>query len=198
MSDLRTLYRQHRTQGMNASSALAYARTIINRENVDFPCPSYPGDDCETFERDGFTIQIRVKHDETADFSHLGELSDRWERGAIAWKGDRHEYKYFIPTNSEEDQYRGLLDMKYGRAQARDAARECVKADYEQMKAFCGDRSAMYGVIVTASREGVELGKDSLWGVDDTYIVGAILDHDMIGNAIREAREKLRELCVTV
>jgi hypothetical protein len=195
MSDLRTLYRKHRADGMAAHDALACTRHIIERQNVDFPYPTYPGDRCEMFQREGFTISIKVEYDDHTDLSYLGELSDRWEPGAMKWSGGRDSYKWFIPTNSEEDQYRGLREMKYGRTQARDAARECVKADYKQMKDFCEDRAAMYGVIVTASRKGIELGEDSLWSVDDSYILGAILDHDMIGNAIREAKERLAELC---
>lgn len=194
-SDLRTLYRKHRADGMAARSALTYAREIIKRENVDFPYPTCPGEGVVTFKRDGFTIRIRVEYDDHMDLSYLGELSNRWRTGAMKWDGDRNSYEYFIPTQSEEAQYRDLRGMKYGRVQARELAREYVKADYKQMKDFCEDRAAMYGVIVTASRKGVELGEDSLWSVDDSYILGAILDHDMISNAIREAREKLGELC---
>lgn len=60
------------------------------------------------------------------------------------------------------------------------------------------------GIIVTASRAGIELGSDSLWGVkcergvtnplrdDEGHL--ALYREDMVGNAIADARLKLTEL----
>jgi hypothetical protein len=83
-------------------------------------------------------------------------------------------------------------------------------ADYQPdtIEAWRDDLWMFVGIIVTASRAGIDLGSDSLWMVESGSMPGvgwidplrdkdgslACYREDMIGNAIADARLKLTEL----
>jgi hypothetical protein len=45
-------------------------------------------------------------------------------------------------------------------------AAAAARADFERLQAWCNDGWSYVGVVVTVEREGVELGRASLWGIE--------------------------------
>lgn len=79
---------------------------------------------------------------------------------------------------------------------ARAYAAGAARADFDRLKAFCDDEWTYIGVVVTASRNGVELGRDSLWGIEsdcEEFILDCA--SDVAAQAVSAAREALASLC---
>lgn len=130
-------------------------------------------------ERDGFAVKAWAEPDQDADLSWLGKFqSNRCCRACIdrkkAGTWSRGEFEFFHPENPEH-QYQ--------------------RADWREAEAFANGEKGMYVVFVTASREGVELGRAILGNVDDSYLRGAIDEGGMVAEAIREATATLGKLC---
>jgi hypothetical protein len=76
--------------------------------------------------------------------------------------------------------------------------------DSETIAGWKSDQWSYVGAVVTASREGVELGEASLWGLEYGMLCGRFIDpldedlngyqSDLIDEAITEARTKLAKL----
>jgi hypothetical protein len=69
-----------------------------------------------------------------------------------------------------------------------------ARADYERLRAWCNDDWYYCGVIVTASRNGIEIGNASLWGIESDagdYLLKVA--NDLAPQAIAEARAALTE-----
>lgn len=75
-------------------------------------------------------------------------------------------------------------------------AAAAAEADFARLKAWCEDDWYYVGVIVTASREGIELGSASLWGIEsdaEDYLVEVA--NELAEQAVEEAQAKLARLC---
>lgn len=201
MTTIAEKYRKVRKEhdSISASLALTWAR---QEEPVEFD-----GDDIlETVDgrstveltRGKFTIHITARVDECPDYSHLGEWSDTWQEGAIRNPEslqDRHMYDWFIPCNTEASHFKGLRDLKYGKTESRNLARSYVIRDMRAARDY-----QAFVLFVRAFANGIELGCDSLGGVDidlsdPSYLASCVLEHDMIGNAVSQANDALADLC---
>jgi hypothetical protein len=145
-------------------------------------------------ERDGFELVLSITPDDYPDVSFLGEFTDRQEPGAVPNPEGRYDsrlYRWFVPAITEDEHYRGLRDLKFGRAQARDLARSYVRQDLELARDY-----APVIATVTAHRAGVELGSASLGGIDDEdYARSWDVLGDLASEALAEAQETLGRLC---
>lgn len=77
----------------------------------------------------------------------------------------------------------------------RQRAAKAARADFERLRAWCNDDWQWCGVIVTASREGIDLGRASLWGIESdagAYLVEVA--NELAGEAIAEATAMLGRL----
>lgn len=155
------------------------------------------GHDVETWKADGFTFRATIQPDDDAEPDFLGTFTDDWSEDVIVIRPRcRGDWKYFLPANTERSHYESLRDMHYGRTRARELARQYVRQDFERARSYGRDWN-MYGVTVTISRAGVELGCDSLWGIDaepgDSY--WADVAAELVGEALAHAKATLAKLC---
>lgn len=160
------------------------------------------GDQVAKLEREGFDIEVRIVPDNDSDMSDLGTFTDAWEEGAVRNPNHRHDshvYAWFVPERATmEELYPWYREQGSSKAVARERVRQAAEEDAQ----YAADNRS-YGVIVTASKAGVELGSESLWGVtfDDDfdweghhYTTDLAENNGMITLAIEEAREALPSL----
>lgn len=77
----------------------------------------------------------------------------------------------------------------------RQQAARAAKADFEYLKAWCNDRWHYVGVVVTASKEGIELGSASVWGIESTetdYL--CTVANELVPDALEQARAMIAKL----
>jgi hypothetical protein len=180
---IRRLYHQHRSEGLQASLALAWAKSEVEVMNLP-----YDGEDGEEFEEDGFVINIMVEPDDDAEMSWLGEFTDHPGSEFAFERTNRrhgHSYKFFVPSREHDpEDYRKLVWSKHA------AYLQCLadsKVDWEMAEKL--SEEGFWSICVTASQDDEELGSDSIGGVDLGYVRQAIRDHDLLGGAIAEAKE---------
>lgn len=134
---------------------------------------------------DGYAFRSSVVYDFDPDTSWLGEFTDD-PTDAIPNPGAGHrEYAYFRPGNPGAGTYPYLRAAGWTRDAAR---RECARLDREAME--LAREPEFYGVTVTASLMGRELGSASLWGCSDDdhrYPYLADVARDLASEAAREA-----------
>lgn len=146
------------------------------------------------------TVTIAVEPDYDIDMSWLGTFTDRYEDGAIRVP-DRHVYapsafavpRWFVPAIGYRERREMYSRLGYSRGVADYRARREM---WEDMRTAI-DYSP-YGVVVTVSLEGIELGHDSLWQCDYDDPGRVVFDHDMIGEALSDARDSLASLTANV
>lgn len=191
-----------REYGITASHAFTCVKDEIKKREFDFT-----GDDvyetvCSnsvvTVSRGKFTITIQAEHDEFADTSCVGEYKNRWEDGAIRVPDSLHDsnlYDWFVPTITEQEHYDSLRKLKFGKTVARELARSYPLADMKRLNGFTS-----FVVVIKVYVHGVELGSDSLGGIDMDvdgemkYLADVVYDHGMIDTAIDQANKTLAEL----
>jgi len=145
----------------------------------------------ETFRYRGFDVKVTAEYDPDPDFSWLGEFKRKAccdlcvNRKGLDADGNETGTYYYSSGEMEWWHPSGM----------RGTSPEDIKADHKLHEEFGSGQRSMHVVTVTASRNGVKLGFDSLGGVDDGYIADAVYDYGMISNAIDEARKTLRGLC---
>ena len=183
-------YAKWRAKGIPASLAYRWAQT-----------PAPPALDWDvhgeraTLEREGFTIDVRVTPDDWTDLSWLGEFTDDPEGAVRNPAYERDHYKYFRPAYSVAERRRDLSALGYAKGPAEQTAREQVQDDARKAVGL-----VEYVVIVTAGREGVELGSASLGGCDVSSsrdVEQTVEEHGLIEEAIAEARATLGKLCTS-
>lgn len=76
-------------------------------------------------------------------------------------------------------------------------AAKAARADYERLRRYCAGDWCYVGVVVTASRDGVELGSASLWGLESDCDEDHLADCacELAEEALDEAKERLASLC---
>jgi hypothetical protein len=164
--------------------------------------------------RSGFDIEARWRMDECGDVSYLGEFSRTpGEEGFrvdprntpgkpgyhAQWPQDEYgEICFYIPHNSPREAARELWERHgYSKGVAWALAQAQMRQDAQRLAEYWAGARAQYYLTVTASRHGVELGGDSLGGIDvdrEAEFDNIIEENNMIENAIREARSALAEL----
>ena len=82
-----------------------------------------------------------------------------------------------------------------GETDKQRAARAAM-ADYKRLRDYCAGHWSYVGVIVTASRHGIELASASLWGIESD--AGDYLEEvarELAGEVQEQAREQVAALC---
>jgi len=167
-----------------------------------------------TLRRAGFDIRIKFRIDNGADLSHLGEFTSSPARGAEFYRVDpdnvpgrsrdwpRDEQGravcYYVPMNTAREARAWFKAHGYAAHIGDCIARSYIKRDAERLAKFYSGDLQCYVVTVTASRNGIELGADSLGGIDVDKIAeldACISDHGMIDQAISEASASVAALC---
>jgi len=156
------------------------------------------------WQQDGFDIVAKIRPDEDPDLSWLGTYTDSLPAGEAGRdyidrekEGDwtSREYRYFVPGNSYAEAVSSLVKMGYTPIGAKRMAKRYVHQDYQRCEDYNRGGWSMTYVSVTASREGVELGRASLGGIESDagdYITDTALE--LVGEAVKEAETTLEEL----
>jgi hypothetical protein len=204
-------YLAQRRNGLPAASALSVARQratpfLAGAEEIEGRLGDLVG---FRFSYDGFELIARREWDPDADTSWLGEFR-RVRRDGDAWSDTPPapdamlvhnrwpqrmpgEYVWFIPAPDRgyRDLRQAWLDAKAGRREADERARLAIQQDMATLA-----EEEFYSLTVTAFRAGIELGRDSLSGIEYGYAMReVILDHGMHVTAVEDAKASLAKLC---
>lgn len=130
-----------------------------------------------------------------------------WLPGSLRMEraGDNHQAILVMPDGSEPYHSDWHADINAAMNQvyawhratmsARAYASKAALADFNRLRDWCDYRWNYVGVIVTASRAGIELASDSLWGIEsDAGDYLATVADECAAIAIDEARAKLAQL----
>lgn len=201
MTTITERYRKLRSENRTtpATYLIAWAR---QEKPVDFDgddiLATVDGRSTVELTRGKFTIHITACLDEFPDTSHLGEYSDTWQDGAIRNPEsltDSVMYDWYVPMNTEASHYKALRDMKYGKSLAHELARSYVYRDMQSLRDY-----QSFVLFVRAFANGIELGCDSLGGIDidisdPSYLADCVLENGMIDNVIEQATDAIAGLC---
>lgn len=166
----------------------------------------------ETIERDGFTLAAEIVPDDSnpapwKEEDGHGPVSD-WRRANYTGRFDKAPGERMLCRDGDSAMfYDFAAAVRMARAEGWDAppydegtpgqrAVRAAEADFGRMQDWCNDQWCYVGVVVTASRNDVELGSASLWGIESDageYLV--IIANELADEAIEEARAKLATLC---
>lgn len=217
---LATRYRRARAHAWNemptrAIDALRRARYSLRdleaEAGVTFGTPRGEAALQATATRDEFDLTVRVRYEtETWDDDVFGTFDDspgRWPDAVPTSGGDQRstyrgygrEPEWYHPAEpwARYDWYR-----KLGASKA--TAYQWLRYALDKELRYARERTAYY-VTVTASVHGIELGTASLGGLeydDDDALAGTmeeqtasfLVEYDLIGEAIEDARRNLAEL----
>lgn len=161
----------------------------------------------DTIERDGFTLRARIKHDSDTgapweEHDGHGPVSD-WTRrdklpGELILCDDGRQKRFYDFAEACRIARRDGWNAKpydVPGETPRQRAAKAARADYDRLRAWCDDSWNWCGVVVTASRAGVELGTASLWGIESNagaYLVEVA--NELTAEALAEAADKVREI----
>lgn len=107
------------------------------------------------------------------------------------------EHCHVATAATENEAIAALYAAHRATMSSREYAAKAAKADFEYLKAWCDDQWCYVGVVVTASREGVELGSASLWGIESNagdYLLDVA--NELAPEALEEARSMIAKLAV--
>lgn len=142
------------------------------------------------------TFVIKAVPDNDPDLSWIGEFCN-YRPGAIHRNPsyvERHQYEWFMPGNTFEDHYNGLLELKYSKGKAHDLARSYVAHDLQRLEDYDRGHWNMLGICVSMLVGGVEVASDSLWGIesdaDEAY------HEEVIGDLIGECQAQAHKMIV--
>lgn len=194
-------YRRQREAGVGAKVALQIVRFDARTPKYDF---------LEGFNEygnvkgqvAGFDVTVRSVYDEDAhlgDDDVTGTFTDRFEEGCITNTARYYSYaqngqgsKWYKPSN---------YDLQYAESEVRAsgvAKGRFAEALRERLeRAMTEDAGRQYfGVLVTVSFDGEELGTASLWGIDviPDYSTNAYFQEtaeELIEEAIDQAKAEL-------
>lgn len=130
------------------------------------------------WEEQGFTLTARVVSDDLGWYEEgvecLGQFQEQWEPGAIEHdRSNPRIFAWFVPAYPENG-----------------------KALYRRACTYGHDWSYI-GIEVSAHRAGVELGTDSMWGIEsdtgEDYFTQVAFD--LADEAIVNANKSLKDLC---
>lgn len=163
--------------------------------------------------RDGFTLRARIEHDGDTgapweEHDGHGPVSD-WRRRDYAGRYDKRPGELLLCDDGRNARFYDFAEAcriahrdgwnakpyDVPGETPRQRAAKAARADFERLRAWCNDGWNWCGVVVTASRAGVELGTASLWGIESdagAYLVEVA--NELADEALAEAADKLREL----
>lgn len=182
-------YDQQRAKGHLAKAALIYAKRNEGG-------PDVPHEDGETFERDGFTLTVRVFPDYDIDYEEM--VYGSWKHSESAGTVDRakagyfvgdYEVGYFLPNITEDEHIEG------GATKAE--ARRYVLEDLDRAERYEKNEWHALAIRLTATKADVELGSASISGIasdeGDSYIRWNV--NELADEAIDQAKEAVERLC---
>lgn len=174
------------------------------------------GDEVET-EAEGFVIRAKIVADETGglpwevDDGH-GEVSD-WRRsnddygypagrpGELVLCRDGRSarfYDFAAACRTARADGWGVAGGKLEGETAKAYAARAALADFARLRDWCNDVWSWVGVVVTAEREELELGRASLWGIEsDAGDYLAEVAAELLPEALADARATLAKLVAT-
>lgn len=161
----------------------------------------------DTIERDGFTLRARIEHDSDTgapweEHDGHGPVSD-WTRrdklpGELLLCYDGRQKRFYDFAEAcriaRRDGWNAAPYQVEGETPRQRAARAAL-ADFEHLRGWCNDSWNWCGVVVTAERAGVELGRASLWGIESdagAYLVEVA--NELAAEAVAEAAAKVTEI----
>lgn len=144
----------------------------------------------------GFNFYATMEYDTDSDWTleDLGEFTNTWTEGAVKHSEGGREYKWFVPSYSEAERYADYRARGYGKQQARLMARESVEKTYRHAKDY-GDGWSSVGITVRVFKNGIELARESLWGVEYDYpgIYANESTREVADEALHAAKKALPE-----
>jgi len=160
---------------------------------------------------EGFTITAAIHHDSDSgapwkENDGHGPVSEWTSRGKSAGErvliSDRHCSRYYNFSEAVKIAKRDGWGVAGGKQEKETDAQYATRAaehDFSVIKAWCNDEWSWCGIVVTASREGIELGTASLWGIelnypgsDNAYLLEVA--NELLPEAITAAKATLAEL----
>lgn len=157
-------------------------------------------------ERDGFSINVEYTIDSDADYSWLGEFTDRETTTTLknpeAWDGSRvlgGVYAYFEPANSAEDIRTWYRQNGHARHVAWVAGQRQIREDMNRARDL-----VVHELKVTVSHSGVELCTEYLGGVDlgndlpnvDVNVAMVQSAIDPIVEALTSAKDAMKRIAI--
>lgn len=109
------------------------------------------------------------------------------------------ESRAFVATSPDANEaIRMVYDHHRSMMSAREYAAKAAEADFQRLKAWCEDDWYYIEVTVTAHKNGIELGRASLWGIESDaldYILDDVVP-DLVAEAIETAEQAIQGLCL--
>lgn len=167
-----------------------------------------------TVQVDGFKLRAEVEHDFAQrqpwkEEDGHGPVSDwrkqnymgRYDKapGELVLNADRYSARFYDFAAACKLALAEGWDAKpynTGQETKRQQAAKAARADFERLRGWCNDEWHYVGVVVTASRDGIDLGSASLWGIESD--AGDYLDEvatELLDEALADARTTLESLC---
>lgn len=165
-----------------------------------------------SLELDGFTLTATIQHDDTMgapwdEHDGHGDVT-KWTRADTKGPGDRmlcrdgHLARFYDFAGAVRKARReGWRAPGCTGGTARQVAARAAEHDFNVLRAWCANEWHWCGVVVEVEREGVKLGRASLWGIEDANYPGSdgayLVDtaSELIDEALDDARATLARLC---
>lgn len=112
------------------------------------------------------------------------------------WFEGRDLLSFEAKADDQNLAYRSVYQQLKESIGARRYAALAARSDFERMQAWSDDEWHWCGIVVTAYRNGIELGSASLWGIESDsgeYLVDVA--NELMGEAIDDARSQVAALC---
>lgn len=181
-------YRTLRQKGLGARLALVIA-------SRDHGGPDVPTDHGDQWEQEGFDLRLEIEGDDLSlgDVG-LGHYTSTWQEGCLdlkreGYRVERGQHPYFLPDMT-------LADHMASGSSYKDSLLY-VRQVLARAESFCQGEWHYQRVLVTVSREGIELASASLGGLESDcglrYLRETIAD--LAEEAIQEAKGALESLC---
>ena len=124
---------------------------------------------------DGFDYAARMEYDDQQDVSQYGRIEPHEEEDGERVDG-RHGPVWIVADGEGDPEYKDQ--------------------DLDRLRSYVLEHWSMVGIIVTASRNGIELGSASLWSIESDsgdYLNEAA--RELAEEATHKARANLAALC---
>lgn len=157
-----------------------------------------------TIQMQGFTVTASVERDEDMgapweEHDGHGEVSEWTARdkraGEVSLDGDGHHRYYNWKAAIATAKKDGWDSEPFGTGTKGQRAERAVKADFERLKAWCDDQWWWVGVVLTVSKEGIELCSKSLWGIEsDAGDYLSEVANELLDEALEDAKAVIGRL----
>lgn len=169
---------------------------------------TYAGEELCGVPVEGFDVVVTVESDDDStppwerDDGHgpVSRWLDRDKRaGELVLNTDRGSKRFYDFAEAcriaRADGWGCRDGRRKGESDKAYAARAAME-DYQRLKDWCEDRWSYVGLVVTASRKGVDLGSASLWGLESDGGADWLEAEaaSLVSEAAADARAKLAEM----